>query len=124
MPKPNPEEEVKNFVVETALNRLHKMRRSKFWPKGGFRQGWGYSFKVYGYLDIVTVNARTYLEETGDLYKGRLMINGNIYNETNKIKQFDRVTALLDNYESAGIIYNYELSTCNDNCLWFAWTII
>ena len=118
------EEEVKNFVVEVALNRLQKMKLSKFWPKGGFRQGWGYNFKVYGKLDIITVNARTFLENENNMYKGRLMINGNIYNEVNKDKQFSRVVNLVDQFKAEGVTFNFELCVCNGNGLWFAWSII
>ena len=66
------ENEVKTFVIQTAIERLQKMKKSKYWPEGGFRQGYGFSHKIYGYQDIVAVNAR-FFEESNK-------INRSLYN--------------------------------------------
>lgn len=124
MPTPSKRQlqnEVKTFVIDTALARLEKMKKSKFWPEGGFRNSYGYSHKIYGYRDIITVNAR-FLDEN-ILDNGRLMIN-TCQNDWNLIeKQFNRIIKLLDGYETDDIKFEFEHDAAGGSSFWFKWRI-
>lgn len=115
------ENEVKTFVIQTAIERLQKMNKSKYWPEGGFRQGYGFSHKIYGYLDIVAVNARFFEEE--NMQDGRMMINTSQEDERLVDKQFSRVIKLLDGYEAEGVSYKFEHVAAAGSSYWFKFTI-
>lgn len=116
------EQDVKDFVVETAIERLQKMKTSKFWPKGGFRQGYGYSFKTYGLLEVIPVNALPGAFAEG-LKSGRLMINTDAPGTELTRKRFNKVIKLLDGYNTEDISYEYETNCANGHSYWFKWTL-
>lgn len=115
------ENEVKTFVIQTAIERLQKMKRSKYWPDGGFRQGYGFSHKIYGYRDIIAVSARFFDEK--NVSQGRLMVNTAQQDWDLVEKQFNRIMKLLDGYESDAVTYKFEHDAAGGTSLWFAWTI-
>lgn len=115
------ENEVKTFVIQTAIDSLQKMKKSKYWPEGGFRQGYGFSHKIYGYLDIVAVSARFF--EGGNMQDGRMMVNTSQQDENLIEKQFNRVIKLLDGYEAEGVSYKFEHEAAAGSSFWFKFSI-
>jgi hypothetical protein len=115
------ENEIKTFVIQTAIDRLQKMKKSKYWPEGGFRQGYGFSHKIYGYQDIVAVSARFFDEK--NMQEGRIMVNTSQQDETLVDKQFSRVIKLLDGHEAEGVSYKFEHVAAAGSSFWFKFTI-
>jgi len=118
------ENEIKDYVCSTVVDQLNKsFKRSKFNPTGGFRQGWGYIFKVYGLMDIVTVNARYYGVNMNNQAEGRLMINSADNYSIESEKRSNKIIKSLDNKIIEDIKLNFEIDCANGHSLWFAWSI-
>ena len=112
--------EVKIYVCSTVVDYLNeKFKRSIFRPKGGFRQGWGYSFKVYGLMDIITVNARYYGMNGDNQAVGRMMINSLDFSE----KRSNKIIKLLDMQIINDVHLSFEIDCANGHSLWLAWKI-
>ncbi|MCZ4244919.1 hypothetical protein [Pedobacter punctiformis] len=97
------------------------MKRSKYWPDGGFRNSYGFSHKIYGYRDVITVNARFFDDNILD--SGRLMVNTEQADFNLIRNQFSRIIKLLDGYNTDDLSFEYEHSAAGGTSFWFKWII-
>ena len=114
----DPRKDIRSLVADTIVDHLNtKFKRSKFKPNGGFRRPYGYSMKVYGLLDIITVDCRVY----EDMATGRMMINTNNFGSDRYKKQFQKIIKLVSQYNLDGLAFEHELSAAPTH--WFKFTI-
>ena len=114
---------IENYICETIINSLTELfKNSKFNPKGGFRQGYGYSFNTYGSLDVIPINAG-FMNFTDDGCTGRLIINtsepGTYYTD----RRFNKIIKALHNQIINDILFDFEINCANGHSYWFKFTI-
>ncbi|RZJ92443.1 MAG: hypothetical protein EOO20_01675 [Chryseobacterium sp.] len=111
--------EVEQIVID-HLNLMFKDNPLK--PKGGFKIGYGYGFKIYGLIDVIQVNAR-FLSNQDNSYTGRLMINTSEIDTIRSKSRFDEIIKLLDGNYLKDILFNYELNAAGGHSYWFKFKI-